>query len=72
MIVKNSNDLQKEYENFLPFAENCQQLKDLGFTKNGLYPLQGQPPKFEKCKFTESISSECKYQNNIRNFSRIF
>ena len=29
MIVKNSNDLKKEYENFLPFAENCQQLSGI-------------------------------------------
>ena len=43
-------------------AENCQQLKDLGFSANGLYPLEGLPPKFEHCQFTESISSDCKFK----------
>ena len=59
----NSEETQKLNSlSLLSPAENCQQLKDLGFTANGLYPLQGeqQTARFEHCEFTASISSECK------------
>ena len=29
LVVKNSKDMKKEYENFLPFAEKCQDLSSI-------------------------------------------
>ena len=50
-------------------AQSCQQLKDLGLTQNGLYPLRGssgQPASYRRCEFSENNASDCKRHQIVK------
>ena len=43
-------------------AQNCEELKELGLTQNGLYPLQGHnKSSYQRCELSENTASDCKH-----------